>query len=410
MRFWRQQQQHVRGLSTSAAASSAAEAEPSKDKAGEEQRQQQQQQSEEKQQEQSEQQSEQQQPPEPQHLFSRLRDKLFGGTGDAASPNGENDESPADRAARLLRAAAREVADAVLPREERVSLTRQYDGAVWQPPAPGSATSSDNNPAATALAVAPPPPPSAAKRLLDDLRARFGAHPLFARFAAAAAQAPGSSAAAGAAGAASAAAQHAARKAQDAVDALREKYETSDHPAVHRAEEVKEKLFGATEAAEALAEAFRRDPRFDVAKLLASVKHDARTVVGAFLGHDLATLKKYAGPELLERLTGVFAHFDAQGGLREDPTILFVGDPELVEVRTVENDPMVVVQFACQQIKATRDKFGNVVDGSPNSIQRVFYFWGLVQEKQGVVLPDGRPLPPRWVLRDMMWQSVLALV
>jgi mitochondrial import inner membrane translocase subunit TIM44 len=147
-----------------------------------------------------------------------------------------------------------------------------------------------------------------------------------------------------------------------------------------------------------------------VARLLASVKHDARAVVGAFLAHDLATLRRYAGPELLERLTGVFAHFDAQGGLREDPTILFVGDPELVEVRMVEGDPMVVVQFACQQIKATRDKFGNVVDGSPNSIQRVFYFWGLVQDKQGVVLPDGRPLPPRWALRDMMWQSVLALV
>jgi predicted lipid-binding transport protein (Tim44 family) len=35
----------------------------------------------------------------------------------------------------------------------------------------------------------------------------------------------------------------------------------------------------------------------------------------------------------------------------------------------VEEQPMVVVQFACQQIKCTRDKFGNVVDGDPNSIQ-----------------------------------------
>jgi import inner membrane translocase subunit TIM44 len=360
--------------------------------------------------EQQSQQQEQQQAEQPQHLFTRLREKLFGGDNNSSSSSQEN-ESAGDRAKRLLRAAAKEVADAVLPREERVSLTKAYEGPVWQPPAPGSASSSSADfSTSTALAVAPPPPPSAAKKLIDDLRARFGSHPLFARFAAAAAQAPGSAAAAGAAGAASAAAQAAARRAQEAVDTLREKYETSDHPAVHRAEEVKEKLFGATEAAEALAEAFRRDPRFDVAKLLASVKYDARTVVGAFLAHDLATLKQYAGSELLERLGGVFAHFDAQGGLREDPTILFVGDPELVEVRTVEGDPMVVVQFACQQIKATRDKFGNVVDGSPNSIQRVFYFWGLVQEKQGVVLPDGRPLPPRWVLRDMMWQSVLALV
>lgn len=55
-------------------------------------------------------------------------------------------------------------------------------------------------------------------------------------------------------------------------------------------------------------------------------------------------------------------------------------------------------------------RFGNVMDGSPDSIQKVFYFWGLQQERQGTVLPDGRVLPPRWVLKDMMWQSMLALV
>jgi hypothetical protein len=34
----------------------------------------------------------------------------------------------------------------------------------------------------------------------------------------------------------------------------------------------------------------------------------------------------------------------------------------------------------------------------------VYYFWGLQQEESGVVLPDGRPLPPRWYIRDMLWQ------
>lgn len=66
-------------------------------------------------------------------------------------------------------------------------------------------------------------------------------------------------------------------------------------------------------------------------------------------------------------------------GAFEDPTILFVGEPELVELKLVEGQPMVVVQFACQQIKCTRDKFGNVVDGNPNSIQVswfVFFWWG----------------------------------
>jgi import inner membrane translocase subunit TIM44 len=34
----------------------------------------------------------------------------------------------------------------------------------------------------------------------------------------------------------------------------------------------------------------------------------------------------------------------------------------------------------------------------------VYYFWGLQQEEQGVVLPNGKLLPPRWYIRDMMWQ------
>ncbi|GFH23938.1 mitochondrial inner membrane translocase, partial [Haematococcus lacustris] len=97
-------------------------------------------------------------------------------------------------------------------------------------------------------------------------------------------------------------------------------------------------------------------------------------------------------------------------GQFDDPTILFVGDVEVVEVRQMDDDPFIITQFHCQQLKCTRDKFGNVTDGSTNSIQRVYYFWGLQQEKVGVVTADGQLLPPRWVIRDMMWQSMLALV
>lgn len=72
--------------------------------------------------------------------------------------------------------------------------------------------------------------------------------------------------------------------------------------------------------------------------------------------------------------------------------------------------PCVSPQFAAQQIKCSRDRFGNVLEGDPNAIQRVYYFWGLQQEAVGAITKDGRLLPPRWVVRDMMWQSMLALV
>jgi import inner membrane translocase subunit TIM44 len=36
--------------------------------------------------------------------------------------------------------------------------------------------------------------------------------------------------------------------------------------------------------------------------------------------------------------------------------------------------------------------------------------YAILQEKQGVITADGQVLPPRWVIKDMMWQSMLALV
>ena len=35
-------------------------------------------------------------------------------------------------------------------------------------------------------------------------------------------------------------------------------------------------------------------------------------VVKAFLTHDLATLRQHCGPELMERFSGIFRHFEAE--------------------------------------------------------------------------------------------------
>jgi len=70
-------------------------------------------------------------------------------------------------------------------------------------------------------------------------------------------------------------------------------------------------------------------------------------------------------------------------GLTTDSTILDVGDVELVDLKFVEGDPVVVVQFTCQQINCSRDKFGNVVEGGPQDVQRVYYYWALQQEDAG---------------------------
>lgn len=89
-------------------------------------------------------------------------------------------------------------------------------------------------------------------------------------------------------------------------------------------------------------------------------------------------------------------------GLHADPTILDTSEVELVDIKFLEEDPVVVVQFTCQQINCSRDKFGNVVDGRPDDVQRVYYYWALAMEHGGFVGSDGKHYPPRWQLKEMM--------
>ena len=62
-----------------------------------------------------------------------------------------------------------------------------------------------------------------------------------------------------------------------------------------------------------------------------------------------------------------------------DPTLLDISDVELHDLLLFEEDPTIVVKFSCQQISCWRDRFGNVVDGSPDSVHRVLYVWALRQ-------------------------------
>ena len=58
-----------------------------------------------------------------------------------------------------------------------------------------------------------------------------------------------------------------------------------------------------------------------------------------------------------------------------DPTLLDTSEVELVDLKFLEEEPIVVAQFTCQQINCTRDSFGNVVDGRPDEVQRWVGGW-----------------------------------
>ena len=188
---------------------------------------------------------------------------------------------------------------------------------------------------------------------------------------------------------------------RDVADSIREKWETSDSPLVHRLQDATDSLFTEGEAAAALREIRSRDSSFDMVEFLGHLRNDVPVLLRAYLTGDEEVIKEHCSPEMIERLTGIMKAQTA-AGLVPDPTLLDISEVELVDVKVVDDDPIIVTQFTCQQINCTRDLHGNVVEGAPDEVHRVYYYWALQQEAQGYVGNDGNHHPPRWQLREMM--------
>lgn len=190
-------------------------------------------------------------------------------------------------------------------------------------------------------------------------------------------------------------------KGRNLREDIRERWETTENPTVQRIQDMKDNMFAETEPAQALKEIRFRDPSFDMVKFLYNLKVDVPIVIQAYLRCQIDVLKQHCSADMVERLSGIIAAQQAQG-LHSDPTILDTSEVELVDIKFLEEDPVVVVQFTCQQINCSRDKFGNVVEGRPDDVQRVYYYWALAMEHGGFVGSDGKQYPPRWQLKEMM--------
>eukprot|EP00890_Picochlorum_soloecismus_P002752 jgi/Picsp_1/3478/NSC_06316-R1_mitochondrial protein translocase family len=188
---------------------------------------------------------------------------------------------------------------------------------------------------------------------------------------------------------------------RDMAEAVRERWETSESPFVHRIQDASDSFFQESEAALALREIRARDVSFDMMDFLQRLKGDVPIVIKGYLEGKEDIIKEYCSPEMIERLTGIIKA-QKEAGLVPDPTLLDSSDVELVDLKMLEDSPIIVAQFTCQQINCTRDTHGNVVEGAPEEVHRVYYYWALQQEESGYIGEDGKHHPPRWQLREML--------
>ncbi|KAM7527301.1 hypothetical protein LguiB_030711 [Lonicera macranthoides] len=196
-------------------------------------------------------------------------------------------------------------------------------------------------------------------------------------------------------------------KGQEFAEDVRERWETSDHPVVHKIQDINESVFGETAAAMSFKEIRRRDPSFSLPDFVSEVQEVIKPVLSAYYKGDTEKLKKYCSPEVIERCKAEHKAFESQG-IFFDNKILHISEVEVRETKMMGDSPIIIVAFQTQQVYCVRDRLGAITEGGKDTIHTVYYAWAM-QQVDVEELGEGA-FYPIWRLREMQQLGVQALI
>ena len=133
------------------------------------------------------------------------------------------------------------------------------------------------------------------------------------------------------------------------------------------------------------------DPSFNGAEFVAGAKMAYDMVVHAFAAGDSATLRGLMGPE-------AFANFDnairarAAAGQVLTTTVVSIDDAKIVAAQLVATAEQATVRFVAKLASVTRDRAGEVVEGSATDVADHIDLWTFVR--------DIRSRDPNWRLTE----------
>ncbi|PIA36423.1 hypothetical protein AQUCO_03400362v1 [Aquilegia coerulea] len=186
-------------------------------------------------------------------------------------------------------------------------------------------------------------------------------------------------------------------KGQEIAEDVREGWETSDHPVVHKIQDLNERVFGETDDGLVYKEIRSRDPYFELEDFVAEVEKMIRPTLDALHKGDVETLKKNCSPEVIERCLGEQRAYKIHG-ISYDHKILHVSDLAIERAKLMGSSPIIIVSFLTQQIYCVRNKDGSISQGGENAIATMRYEFAMQQldaEEQG----EGAVYPV-WRLRE----------
>ncbi|KAM6565140.1 hypothetical protein CsatB_025138 [Cannabis sativa] len=196
-------------------------------------------------------------------------------------------------------------------------------------------------------------------------------------------------------------------KSQEMAEDMRERWETSDNPIVHKIQDINETIFQETDAAATIKEIRSRDPSFSMPEFVAEVQEAVKPVLHAYIKGDIETLKKYCTKEVIERCIAEHGAYKSHG-IFFDNKILHISDVEVRETKMMGASPIIIVAFQTQQVYCVRDRNGAITEGGQDTIHTVYYAWAM-QQVEPEELGEGA-IYPIWKLREVQQLGVQSLI
>ncbi|XP_076167119.1 mitochondrial import inner membrane translocase subunit TIM44 isoform X2 [Ptiloglossa arizonensis] len=165
------------------------------------------------------------------------------------------------------------------------------------------------------------------------------------------------------------------------------KYEESDNPVIRASRLLTDKvtdimggLFQKTELSETLTEICKLDPTFDRVQFLRDCEVDIiPNILEAMVRGNLEILKDWCHEAPYNLIAQPLMQAEKLG-YRLDSKILDINNVDLIMGKVMEQGPVLLISFQCQQIMCVRDAKNNVVEGDPEKVMRVNYVWVLCRD------------------------------
>lgn len=146
-----------------------------------------------------------------------------------------------------------------------------------------------------------------------------------------------------------------------------------------------------TEAQAGVRDVQRADPTFDPDGFLDGARQAFRMIVEAFAAGDRETLKPLLEPDVYEDFAAAITEREKAGETQETSIERFRG-VELADARMEGREAQVSVLFVTEQIKATRDRDGKLLEGDPEATETISDLWTFTR--------DTRSDNPNWQLGE----------